>query len=72
MPTPTKLDLLVVSDVVLTSEAARILDVSSETVRLWERRGRLPALKTEKGVRLFNRRDIERLACERRTEEPPA
>ena len=57
-------------DILLTSQVARILDVSSETVRLWERLGRLPALKTEKGVRLFDRADVtalaERLARERR------
>jgi len=47
---------------VLTTEAARILDVSPETVRHWERIGILPALKTARGVRLFDRRDVERLA----------
>ena len=52
-------------DPILTTEAARILHVSAETIRLWERRGRLPALKTERGVRLFDRRDVERLARER-------
>ena len=45
----------------LTTEAAQILKVSPETVRLWERNGRLPALKTSRGVRLFNRFDVERL-----------
>jgi excisionase family DNA binding protein len=53
----------------LTSEVARILDVSAETIRLWERSGRLPARKTEKGVRLFDRRDVERLARERQARE---
>jgi DNA-binding transcriptional MerR regulator len=49
----------------LTSEVARILDVSPETVRLWERLGRLPALKTKHGVRLFDQRDVEQFARER-------
>jgi excisionase family DNA binding protein len=49
----------------LTSEVARILDVSAETVRLWERQGRLRAAKTSGGVRLFDRRDVEQLARER-------
>ena len=49
-------------DLVLSGEAARILNVSVDTVRLWERLGRLPALKTATGVRLFDRRDVERLA----------
>lgn len=52
-------------DAVLTSEAARILDVSPETIRTWERTGRLPAVRTRKGMRLFDRRDVERLAQER-------
>jgi excisionase family DNA binding protein len=53
-------------DPILTTEAAHILAVSAETVRLWERAGRLPALRTSGGVRLFDRRDVERLARERR------
>lgn len=53
-------------DLLLTNEAARLLDVSPQTIRLWERAGRLPAIKTTKGVRLFNRRDVENLAQERR------
>jgi DNA-binding transcriptional MerR regulator len=56
-------------DPVLTSEAVRILDVAPDTVRLYERRGRLRALKTARGVRLFDRRDVERLARERRAAE---
>jgi len=54
-------------DPVLTTEAARILAVSPETIRHWEQTGRLPAIKTERGVRLFNRCDVEYLA--RRLEE---
>jgi DNA-binding transcriptional MerR regulator len=49
----------------LTSDVARELGVTPETVRLWERRGVLPALKTASGVRLFARHDVERLARER-------
>jgi DNA-binding transcriptional MerR regulator len=49
----------------LTSQVARLLDVAPETIRLWERQGILPAVKTDKGVRLFDRRDVERLARER-------
>lgn len=50
---------------ILTHEAARILAVSSDTVRRWERTGRLPAVKTSGGVRVFDRADVERLAAER-------
>lgn len=53
-------------DPLLTSEAARIIGVSPETIRAWEGSGRLPALKTGRGVRLFNRSDVEQLADERR------
>ena len=49
----------------LTSEAARVFGVTPETVRHWERVGRLPAQETATGVRLFDRRDVERLARER-------
>jgi excisionase family DNA binding protein len=63
-------------DPVLSGEAARILNVSVDTVRLWERRGRLPALKTAAGVRLFDRADVaalaERLTRQRATAEQSA
>jgi len=49
----------------LTNEVAHILNVSPDTVRLWERLGRLPAVKTPGGVRLFAQRDVEQLALER-------
>ena len=52
-------------DPLLTNEAARVLAVSPETVRFWERVGRLRAVKTASGLRLFDRRDVERLARDR-------
>jgi excisionase family DNA binding protein len=52
-------------NVLLTSEVAQMLGVSEGTVRVWERSGRLRATKTARGVRLFDRRDVERLARER-------
>lgn len=58
------------SDFLLTNDAARRLNVSPQTIRVWERAGRLPAVKTERGTRLFDRRDVEQLARER--EERPA
>src|SRR5262245_20190274 len=51
---------------ILTSSAARILGVSRDTVRVWERAGRLRALRTADGVRLFTRADVEQLALDRR------
>lgn len=53
------------TDVLLTSEVSRICGVSAQTVRLWERRGILPASKTDNGVRLFRRDDVERVAAAR-------
>ena len=49
----------------LAAEAARILGVTPATVRLMESRGELPATRTESGVRIFDRADVERLAAER-------
>jgi DNA-binding transcriptional MerR regulator len=57
------------AELILTGAASRILDVSAETVRVWERQGLLTARKTMGGVRLFDRQDIERLANERRAAE---
>ena len=52
----------------LTSEAARLLEVSAETIRLWERSGRLPAIKTALGIRLFDYDAVLELARERQRE----
>lgn len=54
------------TDLVLTSEAARILGVSAQSVRIWNRRGVLKARLTTSGVRLFARREVEQLAEQRR------
>jgi excisionase family DNA binding protein len=47
------------------SEAAAILKCSPDLVRYFERNGRLAAIKTERGWRLFRREDVERLATDR-------
>lgn len=49
--------------VLLTSDAARLLGVSASTVASWARRGRLRHRLTARGVRLFDARDVERLAA---------
>lgn len=49
-------------DIMLTTEVARFLGKSSEMVRLYERRGKLPAMRTAGGVRLFKRADVLQLA----------
>jgi excisionase family DNA binding protein len=49
-----------------TADAARVLGVTPATIRLMERQGRLPAAtRTEGGIRLFRRSDVERLARRR-------
>jgi excisionase family DNA binding protein len=49
-----------------TSGAARILHVSEGTVRHMVDRGELAAIRTDSGVRLFDRRNVEHVAHERR------
>jgi excisionase family DNA binding protein len=51
---------------VMTSEAARIVGVSSETIRAWANSGKLPFVATGRGVRVFDRAVVERIAAERR------
>lgn len=61
-----------VNEILSTSTAARELNVAAQTVRLWERLGKLPARKTTDGRRLFFRSDIEKLKRERAARESAA
>jgi DNA-binding transcriptional MerR regulator len=49
----------------LTTRVARRLGCSSESVRQYERKGWLHAMKTETGTRLFDPDDVERFAQQR-------
>lgn len=49
-----------------TTDAARVIGVSAETIRLWENAGKLRAIRTLSGVRLFASDDVNRLALEYR------
>ena len=49
-------------DIIGVSDAARLLNVSESSVRYWVKTGRLPALRTPSGHRLFMRADVEALA----------
>jgi excisionase family DNA binding protein len=51
-----------------TSEVARLLNVTPDSVRRLERLGKLPAQKTARGVRLFARADVDRVVSERQVE----
>jgi len=57
------------SGILLTGEAARLLGVAGATVIAWQRSGKLPALRSESGVRMFRRADVEKLAAERAAKE---
>ena len=50
------------SDYLTTSDTARILNRAGATVLYYERTGRLKAIRTQGGMRLFERSDVERLA----------
>ena len=47
-----------------TYEVAKRVGRSSETIRLWERLGRIPAIKTGRGMRLFLEEDVVKLEAE--------
>jgi excisionase family DNA binding protein len=52
-------------DLMTTGEAARVLGLSTDMVRLLERDGLVRAQRTTNGLRLFRRRDVEKLAAKR-------
>ena len=50
----------------IPSDVAKLVGVTPATVRTWANTGRLPVVRTVSGMRLFDRRDVERLASRRR------
>ena len=52
-------------ELLLTSQAAKKLGISPQGVRLLEREGKLPAVKTAGGVRIFTSNDVDQLAKQR-------
>jgi excisionase family DNA binding protein len=48
-----------VPELMQVREAARALGVSENTMRRWEQRGLIPAVRLPSGVRRFRRADIE-------------
>ena len=52
------------SDYLTTSDTARILNRAGATVLYYERTGRLKAIRTQGGIRLFERSDVEKLASQ--------
>jgi DNA-binding transcriptional MerR regulator len=60
-------------ELLTTASFAKITDVVPDTVRLWERRGKItPACKTPSGINLYRRADAERIADERRARRAAA
>jgi DNA-binding transcriptional MerR regulator len=55
----------------MTTDAARLLNRSAEAVRSYERCGRLRAIKTSNGHRLFREGDVRKLAEELSRKEQP-
>jgi excisionase family DNA binding protein len=53
------------NDLLTPSDAARVLGLSPDSVRVLSDSGRLPALRTVSGRRLFRRGDVDRLASDR-------
>jgi excisionase family DNA binding protein len=49
----------------LTSEAARLVGISADTLRRWSNAGRLTVRRTSSGIRLYSRSELERLAAAR-------
>jgi excisionase family DNA binding protein len=62
-PTRRKPELMVekkpAEQLLTVGESARLLGRSPESVREYEKRGLLSALKTQGGMRLFRREDVE-------------
>jgi excisionase family DNA binding protein len=52
-------------DLLTPSDAARVLGLSADSVRVLSDNGRLPAMRTVSGRRLFRRGDVDRLALQR-------
>lgn len=48
-------------ELLTTSEAAKILDLSPDSVRQFERKGILSAVRVGKGQRLFRKAEVEKL-----------
>jgi molybdopterin-binding protein len=51
-------------------EAARLLGVRVETLRAWERAGKLTTERTTGGQRIVPQAEVARILAERRTSEP--
>ena len=53
-------------ELLTTSQAAKILDLSPDSIRRFEREGILSAIRVGKGQRLFRQAEVETLRVERK------
>jgi DNA-binding transcriptional MerR regulator len=52
------------------TDAARILDISVQTLRLWDKKGLLkPTLVMNRGVRLYSKNDLEKFLQKKEADE---
>jgi len=56
-------------ELLMASGAAKILNRSAEAVRFYERTGKLPAIRTADGTRLFKQSDVQELAAKLRKKD---
>lgn len=47
----------------MVHDVAKLVDRTGQTVRDWEREGKLPAIRTPSGVRLFKASDVNAFAA---------
>lgn len=65
-------ELLDPNDLLTPSDAARVLGLSADSVRVLSDSGRLASMRTIGGRRLFRRGDVDRLALEQSTGQEAA
>jgi excisionase family DNA binding protein len=53
------------TNLLTAGDVAKLTGVTPSTVRLWSDSGRLSAIRTAGGVRLFDRAEVEQFARER-------
>jgi excisionase family DNA binding protein len=51
-------------DLLPPAESAKLIGISRDTLKRWEKKGRITALRTPEGHRRFRRRDVEALLTE--------
>lgn len=60
------------NDLITVSSAAALLGISPDRVRQLERESRIRCVKTDRGLRLFDRQHIQEIAAERAKNESNA